>query len=445
MISKNPRTLHIVLNNVVVDSRVLKCAWSLSNAGWDVIVTGATAVTHSDEIGIGYARILRLPLRLVVSQALIAKLLRRAKSYKVRAQAKLFPKQNPGIPNLARALKVIGPVAMEFKPDIVHAHDYTALPIAGQIVNDLNKAGIPAKLIYDAHEYVPGVSHLKSPLARVYTKAERKYTALAAEVLSVSEGMSELLIPHLQMGDRRPELIANDPLVEGQLPSQRNLREDCGIAANVPLMVYSGAVAPQRGIATAIEALRLMPDIHFALIANPENASVQDFVLKGKDVADRFHVLPYVPNSELVSYLSTADVGLIPIHHKLNHEISLITKFGEYMQALLPIVVSDVKTMAAEVRRLGNGEVFIAEDTSDFVKALRKVLDNKSKYQSAYTPDVLSERSWERQAEHLLSIYNRLAGVTPTPRATTPFKILEDIEPSSYLINASSTKLHLFP
>jgi len=144
----------------------------------------------------------------------------------------------------------------------------------------------------------------------------------------------------------------------------------------------------------------------------------------GKDVADRFHVLPYVPNSELVSYLSTADIGLIPIHHKLNHEISLITKFGEYMQALLPIVVSDVKTMAAEVRRLGNGEVFIAEDTSDFVRAVRAVLADKQRYQSAYTADVLSERSWERQAEHLLSIYNRLADATPTPREMKPFRIV---------------------
>ena len=32
-----PRTLHIVLNGVTEDSRVLKCAWSLSNAGWDVL------------------------------------------------------------------------------------------------------------------------------------------------------------------------------------------------------------------------------------------------------------------------------------------------------------------------------------------------------------------------------------------------------------------------
>ena len=66
--SKEPRTLHIVLNAVVEDSRVLKCAWSLGNAGWDVLVVGAAATQHVDEISIGYARIKRLHLKPVVVQ-----------------------------------------------------------------------------------------------------------------------------------------------------------------------------------------------------------------------------------------------------------------------------------------------------------------------------------------------------------------------------------------
>jgi hypothetical protein len=36
-----PKALHIVLNGVVEDSRVLKCAWSVGNAGWDVLVCGS--------------------------------------------------------------------------------------------------------------------------------------------------------------------------------------------------------------------------------------------------------------------------------------------------------------------------------------------------------------------------------------------------------------------
>ena len=445
--SQTPKTLHIVLNGVTEDSRVLKCAWSLSNAGWDVLVVGSSPSGEADELTIGYARIIRLPLKLVIRKEnipwvlrmpfknetllwLIAGVLRRLRRYRRKLTEKIGVKREVVVPNLHRSVKLITPVAMGFDPDIVHAHDYTALPIAAAIVEMLQKAGRPAQLIYDAHEYVPGVAHLTKPLAALYTKIERKYSSGAAAVLSVSEPMNDLLIEQLKV-TKRPTIVANDPLVEGQQPSKRHLRTDLGIAADIPLMVYSGAVAPQRGIQTALAALRQLDGVHLALIANPKNKTETDLVASAPDLADRFHIVTYVPNSELVSYLSGADIGLIPILHRLNHEISLITKFGEYMQALLPILVSDVKTMSAEVRKLRNGEVFVAEDVDDFVRAAKLVLADPAKYRAAYTTQVLSERSWERQAEILLDTYNQIASATPTAQPHKPFvvskpKLLEE-------------------
>lgn len=421
--SSSPRAMHIVLNGVTEDSRVLKCAWSLGNAGWDVLVCGARPNHHDDQLKIGYTNIERVHLKIVVKQSFIAFILRALRYYKRRFQMKYLPIKEPTIPNLGRARSTLKPIALKFKPDVIHAHDYTALPIAGALVEYLATQGHTAQLVYDAHEYVPGVSHLNAPLKVVYTREEKRYSAVAATVLSVSEGMSDLLIPHLGLTSR-PELVANDPLFEGQQPCPKNMRQDCGISDQTPLLVYSGAVAPQRGLATVLEALKGLPGVHLALIANPKNQTVLDLQSQYVALKDRFHVLPYVPNSELVSYLSAADIGLIPIHHKLNHEISLITKFGEYMQARLPIVVSDVRTMAAEVKRLGNGEVFIAEDVADFSVAVSKVLANKAKYQSAYSDEVLKERSWERQAENLVNIYNRIAQTNPVARVHMPFAVI---------------------
>ena len=423
-----PRTMHIVLNNVLEDSRVLKCAWSLGNAGWDVLVCGVRPNHHDDSMNIGYAEIRRVHLKVVIKQKSLAFFFRALRYYKRRFQAKYLPVREPAIPNLSRASETLKPIALQFKPDIIHAHDYTALPIAGALVEFLGSKGQSVKLIYDAHEYVPGVSHLTSALKAVYVRAEKRYCRLAASVLSVSEGMSDILIPHLDLLER-PELVANDPLFEGQQPSSRNIRQDCGISEQVPLLIYSGAVAPQRGLATVLAGLKNLPEVHLALIANPKNQTVLDLQSEYSQISNRFHVLPYVPNSELVSYLARGDIGLIPIHHRQNHEISLITKFGEYMQAKLPIVVSDVRTMAAEVRRLGNGEVFIAEDVEDFTQAVLKVLANKAHYQGAYTEEVLQERSWERQANNLVRIYNRIAEVSPVIREHLPFTIVNRREP----------------
>ena len=71
--NQRPKTLHIVLNGVTEDSRVLKCAWSLGNAGWDVLVVGAAPTGYTDELAIGYVRVLRLPLKIVIKKESIPK------------------------------------------------------------------------------------------------------------------------------------------------------------------------------------------------------------------------------------------------------------------------------------------------------------------------------------------------------------------------------------
>ena len=417
-----PKALHIVLNGVVEDSRVLKCAWSLGNAGWDVLVCGSTPTGKVRELSIGYAQIKQLPLKFTFNGKIISRILRKIRFITRKTVEKLKPSATPLIPNYLKSVKTLTPISLDFSPDVIHAHDYTALPVATEITQLLRAQGKKVSLIYDAHEYVPGVSHLTKPLANAYSKAERNGANLADAVLSVSEPMSDLLIPHLQI-KKRPVIVANDPLVAGQQKAQRNLRKECGLDKKTPLLVYSGAVAPQRGVATAIQALRSLPNVHLALIANPENATVKQLKESAADIADRFHVVSYVPNSELVSFLSTANIGLIPLHHKLNHEISLITKFGEYMQAKLPIIVSDVKTMSAEVKRLKNGEVFKAQDVAGFVAATKKILANEKKYRRVYTKSVLNERSWERQAKVLVDLYNKLAGVKPKPRKVKAFTV----------------------
>jgi glycosyltransferase involved in cell wall biosynthesis len=112
----------------------------------------------------------------------------------------------------------------------------------------------------------------------------------------------------------------------------------------------------------------------------------------------------------VVDYLSAADIGLIPIHHWPNHEIALITKFFEYSLARLPIVVSDVKTMAETVRSTGQGEVFRAQDVDDFARAVRAVLADPKRYRAVYdAPDSpLPGWTWEAQAAKLDAIYREL-------------------------------------
>ena len=127
------------------------------------------------------------------------------------------------------------------------------------------------------------------------------------------------------------------------------------------------------------------------------------------EVLDRVHLVPYVPVEEIVPFLATADIGVHPPHHWPNHEISLGTKFFEYSHARLPIVVSDVKSMSEMVLETGQGEVFVAEDLKDYIRAIKAVLADPQHYRSAYeTTDVLEDWTWESQADILDRVYSEL-------------------------------------
>jgi glycogen(starch) synthase len=126
-------------------------------------------------------------------------------------------------------------------------------------------------------------------------------------------------------------------------------------------------------------------------------------------VADRVHLAPYVPHWQVARYLSSADAGVIPVQRYLNYEIALVTKFFEYSHAGLPLVVSDVRTMADTVRATGQGEVFRAGDVADYARAITAVLAAPERYRAAYDkPGLLAGWTWDAQAEVVERVYARL-------------------------------------
>ena len=315
-------------------------------------------------------------------------------------------------PSLWDADAVFAPVLQRLKPDIIHANDFHMLGIGARAKIRLNAAGQDTKLVWDAHEYLAGMkpwnTHPRWHLARL--AFQREYAPFADAVVTVSETLGDLLVADHALVTR-PVVVLNAPVIESTT-SERNLREDCGLDPDVPLLVYSGAIAPQRGIGTVIEALPKLPDVHLAIVAADRTSRVLGTLLdqaRHLGVEDRVHVVGYVPVSDIVSFLSSADVGLIPILHYPNHEIALITKFLEYSQARLPIVVSDVKTMSEMVRHTGQGEVFTAEDPDSFAVAVSSVLADKERYVKAYDAEGLLQKwTWDSAAKVLDGVYENL-------------------------------------
>ncbi|BCL16615.1 glycosyltransferase family 4 protein [Micromonospora sagamiensis] len=324
------------------------------------------------------------------------------------------------------------PVLDELKPDLIHAHDFRMLGVGARATMRARAAGRDVKLVWDAHEFVPGIIGRPKNLRWLPAQIAyvREHAPYADAVMTVSPTLADLLRKMHDLPEQ-PSVVLNAP-PRTLTPEQRalpvpDLRALCGIDAATPLLVYCGGINPSRGVDVMIRALTELPDAHVALVSLHPNGKVPTMIeledlAAELGVADRVHLLPYVPHWQVPQFLAAADAGVIPIHHKPNHEIALITKFFEYAHARLPMVVSDVQTMADTTRATGQGEVFVADDLADYLRAVRMVLADPERYRKAYDqPGVLAGWTWEAQAQVMEDVYRRLLpGRPPAPSVPAP-------------------------
>ena len=304
-----------------------------------------------------------------------------------------------------------GNVIDELNPNIIHANDCDTLGLALRAQKRAAARGRQISIVYDAHEYVQGV-HRKHPVWQdAMALLERTAIIRVDTVITVSETIATMLATDYQLSVR-PTVVLNAPrrVQPAVDPVLKTFRTKIGLASAVPLHIYVGAAAPQRGLDAMVGALVKAEGHHVGLVVNPNSPYVKKLLEKAValGVDDRVHVHPYVPEWYVSTFSSDATSGVIPILHYPNHEISLVTKYFEYLHARIPIIVSDVKTMAEEVLLQGNGLVFTAGNADELADAFLQITAERTRYVGAITDAMLDEYSWELQADKLVEAHDGL-------------------------------------
>lgn len=478
---RRPRVAVIVANGITGDSRVQKTALAAARAGWEVTLIGRSTSTMIERSRFGPVSVIRVPVSNVLAaleaqrrvprlqhgdvqftadevrqarhdarsrqrRTLIAGLDTPAGTVprtalkawnrlaehgytlgtrlrEAREARETVPPGAPvgdwrrDMPMLLDLDRAFGPVIERLRPDLIHANDITMLNTAASTAGVLRAAGHPVRWIYDAHEYVAGVDWPTRRMASGYPAVERELIHDADAVVTVSPEIAEVLA--------REHRLAVPPVVVRNTPVRSELEDDAhpsvrsaaGVAAGVPLLVYSGYIHHERGIGVAVQALVDLPEHHLAVVAGPRNRELDHLLRTAESlgVIDRVHLAPYVPQHLVPRYLASADVGIICSKRTINYELSLPTKFAEYVHAGLPVICSDVKTLSAWVRRHQVGEIFTADDPSSFADAVRRAWPRREQLSANIGQDLLTELSWEHQAGALTELYTAVTGVQPPP------------------------------
>lgn len=398
----------IVLNAVAHDNRVLKCASTLTEAGYRVTLLGKSGAWDCPDAVA--TRVLGLPTILLPDPHIF-----------LRAARTRVPALNWDF--MAAYMKsAMWHYVRAIGPRFLHTHDMNTIAVGADLARRLRTEGREVAWIHDQHEYVAGhvFRDYTSPDGR--EDLEWKAVALQHERDNVHAPdalvtVSPLLADYLQRDyglAEPPSVILNAPQRAAAMAAmgRQTIRQMLAMGPEVPLLIYSGGVSRLRGLHTLIDALAKLPEVHLAIQTENRGSYVDKLLetARQRGYGNRLHMVPYVAPNEVPGFIRDATIGVHPMTVYGNSEVALPNKLFDYCLARLPCVVSDCRAMAEFVTRWGVGEVFRAEDPADLARAIRTIITNRAHYvrRMEDQPELLEVHSWEAQEEVLLEIYRRL-------------------------------------
>ncbi len=178
------------------------------------------------------------------------------------------------------------------------------------------------------------------------------------------------------------------------------------------LLAYVGEMAVQDGVEYALFALdRLVhkcgrQDVSLVLMGDGQHASELRVLAHQLQLDEYVHFTGWVKSDELVRYLATADIGLVPDPQNGLNEFSTMVKTMEYMAMKKPIVAFDLQ----ETRFSAQESALYATPNivEEFANNIEILLDDeelRARLGAIGYQRVLGELSWNNTKKNLWLAY----------------------------------------
>jgi glycosyltransferase involved in cell wall biosynthesis len=281
----------------------------------------------------------------------------------------------------------------------VNCHSLAVLPLGVWL-----KRRHKAKLVYDTHELETETSTMRGPVRWVARLVEKAMVRRVDALVAVSRSIATWYAGHYP---RVPvTVIRNVPESSQESVEFCDLKARLAVPPGALLFVYQGVLSAARGIEILLSVFsRAEQDRHIVFIGfGPLKDAVQEAARRHSNI----HFHPGVPPDQVRPLTAGADVGIHLIENTcLNHYYCLPNKIWEYLNAGLPVVVSDFPEMAAVVREFDCGWTCPVEADSalSLINGLTAatVADRKHNTISAKT-----RFGWHLEEPALLGVYRGL-------------------------------------
>ncbi len=307
------------------------------------------------------------------------------------------------------------------KFDCVHIHD---LPLVGTALSLRAESGF--KVIADMHENYPEALRTwftwkKNPIVRLknalfmnperWTKFEKKACLESDHIIAVVDEMKQRLIQEHSAAENKITVITNS---EDQAFIRQPLDRSVYDSLKEKFIItYSGGIGPHRGVDVAIEGMQYLKDqsqIQLAVVGFGSSSVMNSLQkLVSSHSLQNVHFFGYQPFSKFYSYMSLADVNVIPHQSNEHTDNTVPHKLFQGMMTGKPLLVSSSTPLKRLVEKYQSGLVFEAGNSRDFADKVLMLYNEPSlcKKLGDQGKQVTTEENvnWEHDQKELINLY----------------------------------------
>ncbi len=284
------------------------------------------------------------------------------------------------------------------KKDLLLSNDLDTL-LPNYLVSSIQKK----KIIYDSHELFPEIPELvnKPFVKKCWTKLEAWILPKLKNTYTVCNSIADF---YDKKYNTRFETILNLPnkkeLKLGEFPFKTKGKK---------IIIYQGAVNIGRGLELMIDTMEFLENCIFVVIGYGDIYKELVKKVEIKNLSHRIHFLGKIPPSELHKITPLANLGLsIEEDLGLNYRFALPNKIFDYIQAEVPILVSNLPEMKMISINYNVGEIVRNRKPIQLAKQIEGLIEKDF---SDGLKKAKKELIWENQEEKLISIFNKSINV----------------------------------
>ncbi|MCR5588465.1 MAG: glycosyltransferase [Bacteroidales bacterium] len=261
------------------------------------------------------------------------------------------------------------------------------------------------KLVMDAHELFPEVPEIvdKPVVKWVWRMIEKWLMPQCDALITVCQSIADY---YKEKYGVEMTVVRNLQGSGCQSASARQQDEAVG-SKEGHVMLYAGKVNVGRGVDWAIDALEWLPECRLVVAGDGDLLEEMKEYAAQKAWADRVEFTGRLMPEEMAALTAKADVGLVMLEDRgLSYHYALPNRVGAFVQAGVPMVVSDLPEMARVVRTYGVGAVIEGKNGSErtnaeaLVEAVKRVLAREWKEEDFVA--ARQDMDWNKEKVKLL-------------------------------------------